>query len=565
MTTTFVMIYHPALGNVQVTVPEQAVDDYEARGWVLVDGNAPPPSSLDLTAALGDLRYLKLADVSTSGTTTGDALRAAFAAVSGRKASQLTQGLYARSTPTPSGETAGVNIIAKDPNISGRLWGFGLTSGMIGYTDDDLATFHAIQALPSGAAGLSPCQMEITHGVAGGDFMFVLFSSSTANQGGLWRAPAPGASPTSLTFTCIQANDATNNLANGPGAAATHTGDGSNYRNQCFAIQPDGSHAYLVNYAAGTASATPTTRTDGIMAAGSDILALPTTNAFYGSMHGMTITVSGAGAAGAALSATIMRIFGSGKVQLDKVAQTSVSGATVTFPAVSTAMDVFQGPYIRVCSNPCAADPATVSWSITKQWTLARHAHAVKIIGGVPWVNLGDAPYPNDAYGWPPSTHVGMWAATDATGATWNQKMAATITAPYDGINFHPVTIGGQPMIVMESDAKGSIGPIILPTQANNSSLITQYTGQKVQSPVVATMRCAIPTSEGNLMWYGTGESGAVGPVDGVFIAASPFDIPILLEQLTAGTGGTLLNAVEHGSYVYMGKIRITKEKFPGQ
>lgn len=486
-------------------------------------------------------------------------------AVNQRAASNMTQGLYARTAPTPSGETTGVLIMAKDPNVAGRLWGYGLTSAKIGYTDDNLATFNAIQALPAGTTGLAPCQMEITSGVAGGDFMFVLFSSSTANAGGLWRAPAPGATPTSLTFTCIQANDQTNNLANGPGSAATHTADGSNYRNQCFAIQPDGSKAYLVNYAAGTASATPTARTDGIMAAGSDILSLPTTNAFNGSSHGMLITVSGAGAAGGTLTATVMRIFGSAKVQLDKVAQTSVTAATVTFPAVSTALDIYQGPYIRVSSNACAADPSTVTWPVIKQWSLARHAHAVKIIGGVPWVNLGDFPYPNDGYGVPPTTHVGMWAATDATGATWNQKMAGTAYTPYDGINFFPVTVGGQPVIVMESDSKGAVGLLTLPTQTNDSTIPWAYPSLRVQSPVVATMRCLIPTSEGNLMWYGTGESGSIGPVDGIFIAAAPYDTPILLEQVAAGTAFNPLNAIENGPYVYMGKLRIAKEKFIGQ
>lgn len=79
--TMFVEMYHPALDNVRVECPLQAVDDYEARGWVLVDGSAPEPAAIDLTPSLGDLRYLKLADISASGTPTGDGLKAAFAPV----------------------------------------------------------------------------------------------------------------------------------------------------------------------------------------------------------------------------------------------------------------------------------------------------------------------------------------------------------------------------------------------------------------------------------------------------------------------------------------------------
>jgi hypothetical protein len=481
----------------------------------------------------------------------------------------MTQGLYARAVPTPTGEAAGFLALFVDPNQTGvngtgRLWGFGLTSGKIGYTDDYGSTFVPVQALPAGAAGSSPCQMVITSGVAGGDFMFVLFNSASANAGSLWRAPAPGASPASLTFTCIQANDVTNNLVNGPGGVAGHTGDGSNYRNQSFAIQPDGSAAYLVPYAAGTASVAFPTRT-GQMGLGSDILFLPA-GGFTGAQHGLTVSVPGAGAAGGTLTGVIQRIFSSTKAQLDVAAQTSSTGATITFSGSLTSLDIYGGPTFRYCANPCAASAASVVWTAPKNWVFARHAHAVKIVGGVPWVSLGDFPYPQDAYASaPPTTHVGLWAATDATAATWNQKMSPSAYAPYDAINFFPITVGGQPCIVMESDSKSAVGPVFLPTQSNAAGTVPPFTSLGVQLPVVTTMRCLIPTSEGNLMWYGTGEGGGVGPVDGIFIAAAPFDTPILLEQVAAGTATSPLNAVELGPYVFMGNLRIVKEKFVGQ
>lgn len=76
--TVFVQMYHPALDNVRVECPQDAVDEYEARGWIVVDGNAPAPAATYLTPGTGDLRYLKLGDVGKSGTTTGDALSAAY-------------------------------------------------------------------------------------------------------------------------------------------------------------------------------------------------------------------------------------------------------------------------------------------------------------------------------------------------------------------------------------------------------------------------------------------------------------------------------------------------------
>lgn len=78
--TTFVDMYHPALGNVHISVPDipAALSLYEAHGWVLSVGGGPDPTPIDLTVGLGDLRYAKLGDIPTAGTATGDALRAAF-------------------------------------------------------------------------------------------------------------------------------------------------------------------------------------------------------------------------------------------------------------------------------------------------------------------------------------------------------------------------------------------------------------------------------------------------------------------------------------------------------
>lgn len=486
--------------------------------------------------------------------------------VNPRAAANVTQGLYARATPTPSGETAGILPLCRDPNQSGvhgtgRLWAYGLTSGMIGYTDDDGTTFTTVSALPAGSAGLSPCQMEITSGVVGGDFAFLLCNSSVANQGGLWRSPAPAASP-ALTWSIVQANDATNNVANGPGATATHTADGSNYRNQCFAIKPDGSQAALVSYAAGSVAVTWPNRT-GNMGAGSDLIYLPG-GGMKGAQHGLTATIPGAGVAGASLTGTIQRIYGDFKAELDVCASTTVIGASIAFAGNPAPMDLSGGAWVRICTNPCAANPATVSWTITKFWELARHAHACRYINGILWANLGDYPFPVDYYGEPPITHVGLWAATSSASTSFTQVMGPINIHQGDGINFLPVTVGGQPMIAMETDSLGGNGVMIFPSQDPTTRRV-QVPSLRTQLPVITTGRCLAVTAQGNLIWYATGEGGGVGPVDAIMMAAPPFDSPVVLEQLAPGTATDPLNAVVSNGYVWMGNLRIAPDRFLGQ
>jgi hypothetical protein len=59
--TTFVRMYAPALGNVQVDAPLQAVATYQSHGWLLLDPQATPPpvASPFLTQPAADSRYLR--------------------------------------------------------------------------------------------------------------------------------------------------------------------------------------------------------------------------------------------------------------------------------------------------------------------------------------------------------------------------------------------------------------------------------------------------------------------------------------------------------------------------
>jgi hypothetical protein len=61
----FVEIYNPTLGNARYMAPYQAVDDWAAEGWLVVDGVTPTPTAQFLTPAAGDARYAKVGDLPT--------------------------------------------------------------------------------------------------------------------------------------------------------------------------------------------------------------------------------------------------------------------------------------------------------------------------------------------------------------------------------------------------------------------------------------------------------------------------------------------------------------------
>ena len=54
------------------------------------------------------------------------------------------------------------------------------------------------------------------------------------------------------------------------------------------------------------------------------------------------------------------------------------------------------------------------TWTKVKTWANAKHGHAVKAIGGVPWVMLGD--YPGGF------TDIGLWSASDAAAGLWTRR-----------------------------------------------------------------------------------------------------------------------------------------------
>lgn len=485
-------------------------------------------------------------------------------------AAVVTQGLYARLAPTPD-SGSGIAVLCADPNNTGVLWAYGLGSGKIGYTTDHGATFVPVLTAPNGGvSGMTPCQITITSGVVGGDFMFLVLNSNAPNQGQVWRSPAPNATGSNIVFTQIFGYDTTTNLINGPGGTAGGSvGVGENLRNSSFAITPDGSHAYILPYAYGAATIGVASRSDGVMSAGSSMLALPTSQAFQGWEHGNTVTVTGAGASGGNLTAKIAVIYSANQVRLEAPCQTSVSGATVTFTAPASTgntADLIGGPIIRVCANPCAASASSVVWSAGKQWINARHGHAVRVIDGNVWVSLGDYPYPTSDDGDPPTTHVGLHCSTSLAATTFNQVTSAKSPYPWDCINIYPVTINGTNCIVGESDSVGSCGPLLIPSRAGTGITPPRLLHRSIP-PNVCTLRClTIDPANNNIYYYATSEGGTIGQVDAIVMAAAPYTVPIVLEELPSpSTMGVVYDGIIDGPYVWFGANRITREKIIGQ
>jgi hypothetical protein len=205
------------------------------------------------------------------------------------------------------------------------------------------------------------------------------------------------------------------------------------------------------------------------------------------------------------------------------------------------------------------------TWTKRKTWTNARHGHAVKVLAGVPWVSLGDI-----GASW---SDVGIWCATSALATSWSRRtiFGDSSSGNYlDVINFFPMNVGDDssdptayPMLMCESDGRQGHGPIVFPSQSPTASMAL-FPTCKLPLPTVGTMRQLTLTSEGNLMWVSTGEGGAVGPVDSVWISAPPFSEAFLLEKVPLGTFSTLPDPVECGPYIFFGRYRITKESFVG-
>jgi hypothetical protein len=361
-------------------------------------------------------------------------------------ANRMTGGEYARIAPLSD---AGFNIrvLARDPNVAGRVWFLGAKFSQIGYSDDHGVTFTPKSVNPDTSKGVQ--SLLFVNG-----FAYLTISGTASLSGQVWRSAAPNASGAGWAWTKIFDLGA-------PPSGITPGANGT-FRNSCLAVLAGSpNQLYLVDYGAGTITGGP--------------------QLYYSSDNG-------------------------------------------------------------------------ASWVSRKQWANAKHAHAIKIINGVPWVMLGDSG--NNL------ADVGLWKASTAAATLWAQVTG--YGADYSnivGINFFTITPAGAiaPFIIAESDGPFNHGPLVYPGTSGAirpmfpiSSLPLQYAG---------TMRSLVITSEGNIMWVHTGEAGGIGPMDSFWVAAPPFNQPILLEAIdnTGSPLGTLGDGVEDGAYVWFGKTRITK------
>jgi hypothetical protein len=176
----------------------------------------------------------------------------------------------------------------------------------------------------------------------------------------------------------------------------------------------------------------------------------------------------------------------------------------------------------------------------------------------VPWVTIGDATF----------TDLGLWTATAANAGTWNRRSlyGEVNNGSYEyGINFIPVTIEGQTVVILEYDGYGPSGPLLHATQDPTKTRPTKRLFD-LPAPYSGSMRSLTLTSEGNLMWVTTSESGASGSVESVWISRPPFRDAVLLEAVSNLTEfGTLGDPVENGNYIWFGTSLVRKEKFRGQ
>lgn len=217
------------------------------------------------------------------------------------------------------------------------------------------------------------------------------------------------------------------------------------------------------------------------------------------------------------------------------------------------------GPSFYQCANVNVIDVAFALFSKRKTWSGGKHGHAVEVIGGVPWAAIGD--------GGAAGTYadIGLWTATAANGATWNRRSlyGEISNGNYNyPIDFLAMTIGGASVVVGEYDGYGPSGPLVFDSQ---DPTVTRPLRQlcALPYPYTGSMRSLTLTNAGHLMWVTTGEGGAIGTYDTVWIAKAPFVNPIMLESIasTSAVFGTLGKGFTSGSgaseYAFFGSQQV--------
>ena len=353
---------------------------------------------------------------------------------------------------------------------------------------------------------------------------------------------------------------------NGPGGSSGDGGVNSTFRNSCFAVAADESTAWIGEYGAADTSVALTGCTgDGVMAVGSVLLS-SSTLAPNAQMVGKAATISGAGLAGADLSVTIMEVIQvnagglPGVVRVSHPCRTATTTANVTF-ASSTygAGNIPGGPSVYQSSNIGGA-AGSITWTKRKTFEQGKHIHSVRLIGGLPWVGVGDLT--------PTYKDNGIWVGNSATVPTlWNQRsLTPSGGVSKEPINMIPATLDGQGVVLCESDSSFRDGPLLFADATGTVNRVLERTCT-IPQPYAQTMRqLTLDTTTGNIYWFGTGEAGAVGPTSCIWMSRAPYTVPVLLEDVgSALDSETAGDGVVSNGYFWIGTHRCRVEKFADQ
>lgn len=285
----------------------------------------------------------------------------------------------------------------------------------------------------------------------------------SSRQGQIWRSPLPDANGDGITWTRIfdLADFTTTAAGSVPG------GEGSYFREQSLAIDPDGLRALVLEY-----------------------------------------------------------------------------GAVVT-----------GGPSVYYTAN---IEAASMLWTKRHTFANAKHGHGVARLGDLWFVMLGDAGF----------SDLGLWRAP-SPGTPWSRSSLygdANGGNTRYGINIHPTTLNGVPVIISDDDTKQHASILLFGGQGTQALPLLPY----ISAPIpfgLGTVRQVTITGEGNVYWVQTGENGAVSPVDSIWVCRLDDPAhPVMLESKASDTSwGTLGASVESGDYIFLGSNRVRKEKFIGQ
>lgn len=199
------------------------------------------------------------------------------------------------------------------------------------------------------------------------------------------------------------------------------------------------------------------------------------------------------------------------------------------------------------------------TWTNTFTASTARHVHNINVdpSSGVVWMVAGDAGYAG----------AGLYRSTD-DGLTFTK-----VSGPRYGIN---VAFQDPTTDPTNSDRQIMPGRLLIEGDGASEPHIIGYPREYIQAqqrPIVypaatwaGTARGIRLTSEGNLFYISTSESGAVGTKDGCWLAKGPyFTAAVNLEDWTANKPTAYLRTFEAGPYLWNHRSRITRPKFVGQ